>query len=194
MKLIDLLVQELPKRGGWPEGVKDISQDYDGQVWYDHDGSVDKFPLIAEDCRKWGSGNSNEVTRKQYEAALAASQPPVWDGKGLPPVGCECEIMARNYDLAAWLKFSIFFVKGECLFGETESGTPVAFNINDEDGYYLRPIRTEAARKREESSAQMLNIFMNSELFTGKECNEKAMQAVYDAIAAGKIPGIKVEG
>lgn len=30
MKLIDLLVQELPKRGGWPDGVTRIVQDFDG--------------------------------------------------------------------------------------------------------------------------------------------------------------------
>lgn len=29
MKLIDLLVKELPKRGGWPEAANYVVQDYD---------------------------------------------------------------------------------------------------------------------------------------------------------------------
>lgn len=29
MKLIDLLVKELPKRGGWPQNVTHIGKDYD---------------------------------------------------------------------------------------------------------------------------------------------------------------------
>ncbi len=35
MKLIDLLVQELPKRGGWPRDALSITQDDDGSlcVW-----------------------------------------------------------------------------------------------------------------------------------------------------------------
>jgi len=33
MKLIDILVQELPKRGGWPEGAEIISMHADGVVY-----------------------------------------------------------------------------------------------------------------------------------------------------------------
>lgn len=42
MKLIDLLVQELPKRGGWPEGVDSIYQDHDGG-----DFCVDRITMQA---------------------------------------------------------------------------------------------------------------------------------------------------
>lgn len=124
-----------------------------------------------------------------FDWGVLRIQAPKWNGEGLPPVGCECEIMAKNYDDADWLKFNIFFVKGECLFGETESGIPVAFNINDEDGYYLRPIRTEAERKREETVKSLMiavNGFMTIE--------ERVLaENIYDAIAAGKIPNVKLE-
>jgi len=33
MKLIELLVQELPKRGGWPENVGHISMHADGATF-----------------------------------------------------------------------------------------------------------------------------------------------------------------
>lgn len=39
MKLIDLLVQELPKRGGWPDGVSRIHQDHDGEIYANTNGS-----------------------------------------------------------------------------------------------------------------------------------------------------------
>ena len=34
MKLIDLLVQELPKRGGWPDGAECAVQDADYQLCF----------------------------------------------------------------------------------------------------------------------------------------------------------------
>ena len=39
MKLIDLLVKELPKRGGWPHDALSITQDNDGSlcVWNTND-------------------------------------------------------------------------------------------------------------------------------------------------------------
>lgn len=32
MKLIDILVEELPRRGGWPKGAKCITQDGDWKI------------------------------------------------------------------------------------------------------------------------------------------------------------------
>ncbi|EKY2093395.1 hypothetical protein QNX23_003933 [Cronobacter sakazakii] len=94
MKLIDLLVQELPKHGGWPLDKKHhafISQDSDGEVWafpskpnlnimkeewnISHgDGCyVGLLTTIADDF------TTSTVTREQYEAELAAEQQPVLD-------------------------------------------------------------------------------------------------------------------
>lgn len=33
MTLLELLVQELPKRGGWPSEATKLHQDHDGEVW-----------------------------------------------------------------------------------------------------------------------------------------------------------------
>ena len=98
MKLIDLLVQELPKRGGWPDGAEIAVQDADSQICFSSHGDV-----YANKCQTdwyggdWGNGDwSNPfidtiaddrheciVSRKQYESALAASQKPAWK--------CSCE-------------------------------------------------------------------------------------------------------
>lgn len=106
MKLIDLLVKELPKRGGWPAGALSITQDDDGSlcVWDTNDPHYDGFSW------KHHTGNSlvyywhgiegvplscdhreSIVTYWQYKAALAASQKPAWSGEGLPPVGIDIE-------------------------------------------------------------------------------------------------------
>lgn len=89
MKLIDLLVQELPKRGGWPEEAKIMSQDAAGlinahrnerlvflidQFWTGtskNDACKNFSPFYLKKATDW---NTNTVTREQYEAALAASK------------------------------------------------------------------------------------------------------------------------
>lgn len=88
MTLLELLRQELPKRGGWPEGALCVVQDNDGQVCFSSrfEGltlSRDKTDWLNGE---WGGNWSNEfydtiaddhttaiVTREQYEATS-------WDG------------------------------------------------------------------------------------------------------------------
>lgn len=69
MKLIDILVRELPKRGGWPEGADHIATNGYWRVFAYWDGSSLKgIDLnISSDAEGY-------VTREQYEAALAASK------------------------------------------------------------------------------------------------------------------------
>lgn len=104
MKLIDLLIQELPKRGGWPDGAECCNlKQYDrhcltivfsrSQV-----GTGGKNQIISKEEMVFSGigylGNTLydcTVTAGQYESALAASQKPAWNGEGVPPVGCECE-------------------------------------------------------------------------------------------------------
>ena len=54
MKLIDLLVKELTKRGGWPHNALSITQDDDGSLcsWDTNDPHYDGFSW------KHHSGNS----------------------------------------------------------------------------------------------------------------------------------------
>ena len=93
MKLIDLLVQELPKRGGWPDGVSEIGQDYDGELMFYGRGNIRTgiYLTLSSDHRNIYRHDGDKVTKDRYESALAASQKPSWNGEGLPPVGCERE-------------------------------------------------------------------------------------------------------
>lgn len=78
MKLIDLLVQELPKRGGWPDGAEHyIEMFMDGIIVFDGNYAPSEFklPQCSDGWSKeMSSKYSNAVTREQYEAALAATQ------------------------------------------------------------------------------------------------------------------------
>lgn len=101
MTLLELLRQELPKRGGWPEGVRYITQDngfstykgticgydslpkFNGKIWFSDELCQHTIQLMKTDDIVSDHATAI-VTREQYDAAG-------WDGTGLPPVGCECE-------------------------------------------------------------------------------------------------------
>lgn len=190
MKLIDLLVQELPKRGGWPEGVVKIHQDYDGETWgwLVHDSAELLFTLdqVATNARKYGKKEKceNMVTREQYESALAASQKKAWNGEGLPPVGCESEVSVDGG--RSWCTYRAINEKNGVRLIEIGNLTEEFQNNN----WIFRPLRTEAERKREIAIEAILSDMRTipCDLALRDE-----VSVIYDAIAAGKIPGVKLD-
>lgn len=221
MKLIDLLVKELPQQGGWPAGVDAVRQNCKGQLFEIYSDYCSDFKL--EKCDDW---ITDVVTKQQYEASLAASEGwiewrggdcPVdsdaivevrfrwhnqhqynndragdfdwahaglgydiiayrlhdqninhrandgrmkqdlnecigqgvtaeWDGEGLPPVGCECEVK-RAID---WVKCKILFI----------SEAHVVLMADEECCWntcacQFRPLRTEAEMAREKLAASL---------------------------------------
>lgn len=140
MTLLELLRQELPKRGGWPEGVREISTHASGRVFFDGRFAPQGFTLpMASDAwnkHKHSHNYTNAVTREQYEATG-------WDGAGLPPVGCECE---RSWCGDKWLPCKILFISDE---------TVVVKLATRESAYRwcevsFRPLLTEAERAIDE--------------------------------------------
>ncbi len=195
MKLIDLLVQELPKRGGWPDGAVEC-------CWFRNDKQVyfyDENGESPEDFTNDGNYNFNldhvtykptaegiqEIPKSEYEAALAASKQPEWNGEGLPPVGCECEA----FDGVSW--FPVVIV------GRYD-GFAFAWNydyrktltVNEVHSINFRPILTEVERKRNKAISDINILIGDIEKYpTWRD----AVCGIYDAIAAGKIKGLKVE-
>lgn len=113
------------------------------------------------------------VTREQYEVTC-------WDGAGLPPVGCFCEV--EDLD-------------GMLVYGHGESGEVIAhventavirmsYGLGCFDARFLRPLRTEADKKRD-AAVMAINNTVDASGTLGSE--------IYDAIAAGNIPGVKLE-
>lgn len=99
MKLLDLLVKELPHRGGWPKGVDAVEQDCEGELFEKDSDYRSGFKL--EKCDDW---ITDVVSKQQYEAALAASKAAVghngwieWSG-GKCPVDSDAivEVKFRN--------------------------------------------------------------------------------------------------
>lgn len=94
MKLIDLLVKELPKLGGWPEGVTHIGQEYDRELMFYGRGNISTGLILNElaiDHRKLGK-SGEKITRAQYEAALAASKAVVGHNGWIEWNGGECPV------------------------------------------------------------------------------------------------------
>lgn len=196
MKLIDILVQELPKRGGWPDGVAFIVQDSDGEI----KGASEHANLIRGVGAWIRSGQKERVmepfklpladdevtaviTREQYEAAMKQS---VWDGTGLPPVGVECEWQDKN--TKQWIQVLVVYAsEWVTVIRENKKVDPVELaieNYGDDARCQFRLPRSEAERKRDESIEALHNNLMRVKY--------KA-EEIYNAIAEGKIPGIKLE-
>lgn len=121
---------------------------------------------------------------------------PVWSGEGLPPVGCECKVDYGSVELIDGLSRPddgdvVRVVSHE----KTGFGTQVVvvyWNVVNGGGRAhalipkcLRPLRTEAECKRDEVRKAM---YAAMDIVDGDIAD-----AIYDAIAAGKIPGVKLE-
>lgn len=111
---------------------------------------------------------------------------PEWDGEGLPPVGTVCMANLAN----GWTDVKVAYIgdEGGCreaLVFEIKSTKPA---WADE----FRPIRTEAERKREAAAKEMAR-HANSDPHRKFNAGLRNCLSIYDAIAAGKIPGVKLE-
>lgn len=209
MKLIDILVKELPKRDGWNENWMSVTQDSDGYLccWKCDDPKYNGFGwghisgrglsgyFLFDDDDGLSCDNAESiVTRDQYESALAASQKVEWSVDGLPPVGCECEIkFICDTPPAEWFSFKLIGVHDEIaivtLDGESTWRHISKFSL---DKVKFRPLRTEAERKRDEA-AKAMSRHANDDENRGFDAGLRNCLSIYDAIAAGKIPGVKLE-
>lgn len=189
MKLIELLVQELPKRGGWPNSAI-IAESYShipGVHFWDTNGITVPFDdLITNAIGK------ESVTREQYEAALAAAQQPVWNGEGLPPLGARVLFFANphfNYDKTfspdQWQDMEVVAHK------KTTDGNDVAVCYWDENGCgravcfvpeCLMPARSAADEKRDEIIEELA---YHTDIGDARD--------LYEAIAAGQVKGVKLD-
>lgn len=197
MKLIDLLAQELPKRGGWPHDALSITQDNDGSLcvwdtndphydgsWKHHTGNSLMYFWCGETAMPLSCDNKESiVTYWQYKAALAESQKTAWNGEGLPPIGVECEWLASgDHD---WLPVTVLVYDGDGACLKPSDGSQPFF-VGNVCGF--RQLQTEAESKRDAAVEAM-----QREADEGNNWVYSEYEIIYDAIAAGKIPGVKLE-
>lgn len=109
---------------------------------------------------------------------------PVWNGEGLPPVGVECEYKWQN---DRWRIGKVCYISKhtvlmlEIFDGEESESAYGACDVT------FRPLRTEAERKRDDAKHAI------AELCRSSASNGHAADLIYDAIAAGEIPGVNLE-
>lgn len=193
MKLIELLVQKtLTGEFKWPKRASQIFQDYDSELRPDAEMSRVYLDPVAENHRICGVpfdtlGESHIVTREQYEAALAAAQQPVWNGEGLPPVGTECEYTKETLPGDEWTQCTVDYVGASFVVYRDCYGVELTGIIGD---IKFRPIRSEAEKKREAAITAILDDMRT--IPCDLDLRDEAA-VIYDAIAAGKIPGVKLD-
>nr|MBK4236907.1 hypothetical protein [Enterobacter hormaechei] len=186
MKLIDILVRDLPGLGGWPKDKTVASHGPNNCVMFHELGVT---PFVYAGLKFEGN---DIVTKEEYEAAIAASKPE-WNGEGVPPVGTESE-----YSLNAgrtWFKCKIDYVLGTqgliMLADVYEGGQFVGFAEYD-GKLKFRPIRSEADKKRDEAAKGLIE-YLDTEADIDNVFSIKDVIGFYDAIAAGKIPHIRID-
>ncbi|MGH2622722.1 MAG: hypothetical protein ACRDE7_03570 [Sphingobacterium sp.] len=135
-----------------------------------------------------------DISDSDHEYIIADRRPitePEWDGVGLPPVGCECEVKVGgdNYNLC------------RIVYSDSNAGVAFIYLGGDDEKYcgiidcvtagaaygYFRPIRSEADNKRDAAIESLMRIVC------GPSQASATVNKIYDAIAAGKIPGVKLE-
>lgn len=189
MTLLELLVKELPSRGGWPEGVERLEQYPDGSLFYGPNYQSNfKFQRVDD-------FGDDEVTREQYESALAASAPE-WDGEGLPPVGVNAEVLFCADTEPKWFSFLAKFI-GEnhviALVGLEE----ISYKKDEllTSDVKFAPLRSEEDRKRDEITQSILDILndYDFELVHIRSDQKRIATDIVESIASGMIPHTRID-
>lgn len=157
------------------------------------------------DCWRWNhSGTDSDIIAYRLHRPQKAEQAkaddeadlnecigqdaaPVWNGEGvIPPVGCTCE---RSWAGDEWQPCKILFASNQIVVVKLkEGGMEDAYNIGD---VTFRPIRSEADRKRD-AAVEAIDYWM-PEFIPDTPNKYYHAKKIYDAIAAGKTPGVKLE-
>ncbi|MCE1970827.1 hypothetical protein LWT57_12470 [Enterobacter cloacae] len=178
MNLIDFLISENKKGWEWPDSIVNATSTKGGRsvnFYFDYACHPSLSNTLIAPTPFF---SSELVTREKYEAALAAIKPE-WDGDGLPPVGCECEIVDKD---------------GLLRYGHGESGEVIAhientavirmsYGLGCFNAGFLRPIRSEEEKKRDEAVKALRDIISGP----GGPYAEVKAGEIYDAIKSGKI-------
>jgi len=200
MKLIDLLVKELPKHGGWPEGAVECERFLNEATidFYDESGNwpVDcgeKYGPIAVKClkpREAGDGYRKEnVKKEEYEAALAASKPSEWDGEGVPEKGDLCIYRDKDEGPIETVVIASCDDGGDVVIWHKPTR---GRDYSVDSLCFFEAAVNEEGNKRIRVAQAMCDLLGNGITVDEKEGYGKFWLDAYDAIAAGKIPGIRL--
>lgn len=112
-----------------------------------------------------------------------------WNGEGLPPVGTVCEF----YDCESWSEVRVKFIGDKyAVLQDLNFDIERVYCVADKPDKF-RPIRTPEqieAERRERVTKQMFDVWSRD----GNSTASASFYSVYDAIRAGKIEGVKIDG
>lgn len=113
----------------------------------------------------------------------------VWGGEGKPAIGEKCE----HHSGGQWEAVTIAGIYENLVTGFTDywmvEGDGSSYTVGNP--YRFRPIRSEADKKRDEAIGEMIKI---ATMYTTKSLGlDLAFNSIYNSIAAGEIPGVKLE-
>lgn len=112
-----------------------------------------------------------------HPALVKRPAAPQWNGEGLPPVGCECEVLNGDLSNAQWEKCTILFVGAHRVVYDSESCSE---RVGYTDTLQFRPIKTPeqlAAEARERAVDEMWSVYWQPHATTAKE----GLGLLYDA-------------
>jgi hypothetical protein len=168
---------------------------------------VEEFDYMCKYQSKENPYDVGNISNPTLWEVIAVRKPitePSWDGVGLPPVGCECEFTLGPYepdefdDLCGKLP-ELGTLVNVVSHKVTGDGHNVAVIYWDEDGggraaclvgSCLKPICSEADKKRDAAIKALDDWFPE---YTTDIPSLYHATAMYAAIAAGSIPGVKLE-
>lgn len=145
-----------------------------------HDDLV--LDVIAYQLHQPQQAEQPEAIEEDLNECIGQAPAPVWNGGWLPSAGCECEYQYKVHG-SEWCGFECVAVDGNAAFGWSNN-TPIALQLNTHN---FRPMRSKAERKRDDAKHAI------AELCRSSASNGHSADLIYDAIAAGKIPGVKLE-
>lgn len=163
-----------------------FNNDRAGDFTWSHDGLDGDIIAYRLNRDVNSRANDDRLEQDLNECIGQDVDMPEWNGEGLPPVGVECEFKCATGE---WVEVEITAIarNGVCFVERGKNGENyVSFSRE------FRPLRTEAERKRKAAAKEMAR-HANSDQHRKFNAGLRNCLSIYDAIAAGKIPGVKLE-
>lgn len=176
----DFLKVEYQLRGGAK------GSEYAKILEWQHEGG--RHDIIAYRLHQPQEADQAEAEQEtDLNECIGQDAAPVWGGEGKPAIGEKCE----HHSGGQWEAVTIAGIYENLVTGFTD------YWMVKEDGssytvgnpYRFRPIRSEADRKRDIAAGKIFDVICKSLM----DESESTSFAIYDAISAGEIPGVKLE-
>lgn len=130
--------------------------------------------------------DGQSLTPHDFQYIIAERRPitePVWSGEGLPPVGTKCEVQTSSN--SPWFECEIVYSGESGAAFISTKGNSIGC-VDDSCTDFFRPIRSPEDVARDEAIKAMREAL-------GHAAGLIEVRNIYRAIAAGKIPGVKLE-